>query len=382
VAAVWSEKNNIPSDCSFVKESLMTRPIQAALLSCQGLVLTDDEKHLFAKANPVGFTLFKRNISSAQQLKALTNELKEVLERDNVLIAVDQEGGRVRRLQEPEFTPVVSELELGSLPLKQAQEAAQLQAELIAQDLIRCGINTNFAPVLDVLHPNTTQALHSRCFSDNPQIVSTLGQAMINAYQTYGIIPCMKHMPGHGLATTDPHLGLPVITESLDVLAGEFYPFQQCHTSPCGMTAHILLTTIDDKHPLTQSAIGIQTVIRQIISFDGFLISDAIDMHALQGTISEKALCSLNAGCDAVCYALGNITEMAALTKICPQLSDESTERLDKALQILHNRKPVSALAQMRESYQQLVGQVEPYRETYDATEVLNLLQQQDTTKC
>lgn len=350
----------------------MAKPILAAFLSCQGTQLSDDEKVILNQSNPVGLTLFARNIKNKIQLKHLIHEIKEVIGRDNVLIAIDQEGGRVRRLKEPEFRPYSSQCDIGCLDTKQAIIAAQIHAQLISSDLHNLGINVNYAPVLDIAYPQTTEALRSRCFSNSAKTISILGAEMIKTYTQNGIISCIKHMPGHGLSVSDPHLGLPIIDISLEELQYEMQPFKDCNFAPFGMTAHILLPQIDDKFPLTQSKTGIQNLIREQIGFNGLLISDAIDMKALKGSITEKAQLSLSAGCDCVCYCMGNIAEMHELVQNCPYLSDIANERLDKSLQILHNRFEVSDLTEKVATYNQLMGQITPYKDTYDATEVLH----------
>ena len=346
----------------------------AAFLSCSALELTDEEKRLFAKIRPAGITLFARNIADIEQIKNLISQIKNTAGPDT-LIAIDQEGGRVRRLKEPDFMPYGSAFQIGSLPLPQARKIAKLHAKLISHDLNSVGIDVNFAPVLDVLHDNTTSALGSRCFSSDSKLVAQLGKIMLKSYIDNGIIPCIKHLPGHGFAVSDPHLGLPVINKSLSELKTEFAPFKACNFSPFGMTAHILLPQIDSVYPITQSAIGISKIIRGVIGFDGFLISDAIDMKALQGTPSEKALASLQAGCDCVCYCMGYMDEMLDLAKNCPQLSDEACERLDKAKQILHNKKVGSDIIRESDEYLRVMNNVAAYSDKYDATEVLHQLQ-------
>lgn len=352
----------------------MSHPVLAALLSCRTTKLTEDEKKLFSQSNPLGITLFARNIQSKQQLKELTTEIKEVIGRDNVLIAVDQEGGRVRRLKEPEFRPYSAQTDIGQLPLAEAEKAASLQAELISSDLRETGINVNYAPVLDIHHPDTTEALRSRCFSDNPEITALLGKITLETYKASGILPCIKHMPGHGYAVSDPHLGLPIVDISTQQLQSELIPFQACKDSPLGMTAHILLPQFDKDNPITQSAVGIQKLIREQIGFTGLLISDAIDMKALKGSVTEKAQKSLDAGCDAVCYCMANPDEMSALAATCPKLSDMATERLDKALQILHNTPKKADMSSKAAQYAALIGKISAYKESYDATEVLHQL--------
>ena len=356
----------------------MKKPILAAFLSCEGYYLTDEEKFVLEEANPLGMTLFARNIKNRNQLKELTTEIKKTIGRSDVLIAVDQEGGRVRRLAEPDFRSYSAQIDIGSLETHKAQKATMLHAKLISSDLKQTGFNVNFAPVLDIIHSGTTQSLYSRSFSDQPEKVASLGKITVKTYMDNGILPCIKHLPGHGLATTDPHLSLPVINEPLGIISRELLPFKECSFSPLGMTAHILLPAIDKENPLTQSTAGIKLLIREMAQFDGLLISDAIDMKALKGSVIEKAQKSIEAGCDCICYCMGNINELKALRDFCPKLSDGATERLDKALQILHNKTSSEATSSEVEEYATLMGEISPYQETYDATEVLHQLRKKD----
>jgi len=355
----------------------MTLPISAALLSCSGLELTDAEKRLFATTNPVGICLFGRNIHTAEQVSRLCRQIKETIGREDVLIAVDQEGGRVRRLAGDGFYETAPLITIGELPLPQAETAARLHARLTAADLQKCGINLNLAPVLDRLYPRTTDALKSRCFSSNELVVSRLGKIMIDEYISNHICPCVKHIPGHGRAAVDPHLNLPVVTASLQDLEQDFAPFKDNADAPAGLTAHIIIKAADNKHPVTQSAKAIKEIIRGLIGFKGFLFSDAIEMHALQGSLEEKAQQSLRAGCDAVVYAQGRYEDLEILSKICPPLSEEALLRLKTIKEIiLPTRQTAEPSSSAVRQYRELVGSVAPYQETYDATEVLNILQQ------
>ena len=354
----------------------MTKPILAATLSCQSTKLTEQEKVIFSKTNPVGVTLFARNIETPSQTKELIKEIKETIGRENILIALDQEGGRVRRLKEPYFRSYASASQLGSLPISDATKAITLHSELIAFDMHQLGFNVNFAPVLDIAYPKTSEALKSRCFSNDITKIISFGQTMITTYLNCGILPCIKHLPGHGLATTDPHLNLPIIDIPKFQIEEQLEPFKQCNKAPLGMTAHILLPSIDNINPLTQSPIGIQKLIRESANFDGFLISDAIDMKALQGSISQKAQKSIDAGCDCVCYCMGNIEELEELAQYCPKLSDVSKERLDKAVKFLHNKHNFDDIEHKANEYSNLIGKTTAYNESYDATEVLHKLQE------
>ena len=350
-------------------------PILPAILSCSSTSLSDEEKYFFAKVNPVGINIFGRNIENKLQLKNLIKVIKEVIGRNNVLIAIDQEGGRVRRLREPEFRSYAAATDIASLPLNKAKNAINLHSTLIASDLTELGINVNYAPVLDIAYNNTSDALKSRCMGSDTNKISKLGKIAVDTYLKYGILPCIKHMPGHGRASVDPHLNLPILHETLEELEQDFYPFKQLNYCPLGMTAHIVISAIDNKLPVTQSPNAINSIIRNIIGFNGLLISDAIDMKALSGTAGEKALHSFKAGCDVICYALGNMKEMQEIASNCPPMSDNSLERFAKATKIFQNKQQIGDIESLSEEYNNIIGNITPYQETYDATEVLNRLQ-------
>ena len=356
----------------------MEKPIFAAMLSIAGTSLSDNEKMWMEKSNPLGISLFGRNIQNKTQLQKLCREIKETIGRDDVLIAVDQEGGRVRRLREPEFFPCAAQIDLGKIDdtygADTALKTAKNHALLIAHDLKACGINWNYAPCLDICYPETTDALKSRCFSSDEKKAARLGKAMVDTYIQNGICPCIKHLPGHGHAACDPHLGLPIIKQSLKELEKDFYPFQVNNHSPAGMTAHIVLEAVDAKTPATQSKKVIDNVIRGIIGFDGFLISDAIDMHALKGRVEDKAAKALQAGCDAFCYCSANEDKLSVLTKQKYFLSDNSLIRLAKIRDILHHKSKVDIKTAQSE-YFDVYKQIEAYDDKYDATEILHLMQ-------
>ncbi len=335
----------------------------AIIASVAGTILTDDEKFVLEQLRPIGVSLFGRNIDNKKQLKSLVKSIKEII-GDNAIIAVDQEGGRVRRLAEPDWRGYASQYVLGQLP----QSVTRLHASLIAQDLNEVGINFNYAPVLDIVYPETHEVLKSRCFYSNQ---AEYGKVMAKSYIKNGICPCVKHMPGHGRATVDPHLGLPIINGTDCDLEKDLAPFVANCSLPAGMTAHIVLPQIDDL-PVTMSKKAIDEVIRKRIGFGGLLISDAIDMHALKGTIGEKALRSLEAGCDVVCYCGGKIEELRELTGQKLYLQDATLERLKKVYKIINGEqvdKPDY------DEYLSQIGKIPAYVESYDATETLNLMQ-------
>ena len=357
----------------------MEKPILSAMLSCSGLALSDEEKQLFSKYNPLGISLFGRNISTPKQLKKLIKEIKECIGRDDVLIGIDQEGGRVRRLSEPYYRTYASQYRLGQIArrfgLEVGQKIAAVHATLIAHDLQDLGINWNYAPVIDVCHRGTSEVLRSRTFGSERKTIATLGQEMVNTYVRYGICPCIKHLPGLGSSSTDPHLQIPIINEPLSKLRADFSPFKSLSNCPAGMTAHILLPEVDDTFPLTQSAKGISQLIRGELGFEGFLISDAIEMQALKGSLTERVKTALQAGCDCICYCGGNITALQEVAQSAQNLRDNSIFRFEKLQKIIHNSKSFEDIDKLDCYYEQQIGQVEEYRETYDATETLHRMQ-------
>lgn len=361
-----------------IKDEKMETKIGAALLSLAGQSLSSEEKFLFREINPLGFCFFNRNIENQNQIYRLTQEISSLLGRDDVIFAVDQEGGRVQRLHEPEFLPYASQQTIGRLYTEispeAARKAAQYHAALISQDLRKCGLNMNLAPVLDIGHKTTTAAVSSRCFSSSAEITAELGQIMVNEYTKQGIISCVKHLPGHGRASVDPHLDLPVIKEDMSKLEEDFFPFKELKNTPCGMTAHIVLQEIDKSHPITQSPIGIKELIRKTIGFKGFLFSDSIEMHALKEDLATRGQKSLKAGCDAYCYSRGNTEELKKLCPSLPPLKRESITRFSEMKKIL-KITPKKTEKNIRQSYEQLLNGITPYQENYDSTLVLMEMQ-------
>ena len=344
------------------------KKILPAFLSCQGERLSDDEKRLFAEYNPLGVCLFSKfctNIQNQKQVNLLVKDIKEAIGRDDVLIAVDQEGGRVRRLTEPEFTAVTSQQNITT------PELAKWHAYLISYDLQSCGINVNFAPVLDTLTAETSAALQGRCFENN---VAGLGKVMVDEYIKNGICPCVKHMPGHGKAAADPHLSLPVIKDNLADLQVDFAPFKALHGVPMGMAAHIVLTAVDDKNAVTVSKKAITEIIRGEIGFDGLLVSDAVVMKALRGSITERSRASVAAGCDVIC--LGN-ADFAANKELCEsgvEMTDAAEERLQKVCNVIKKKADFAQYEQIKNKYCANLKNIITYDYNYDATEVLNRL--------
>ncbi len=311
--------------------SLLSGAPSAAILGCTGTTLTADEVAFFKDVKPWGFILFKRNIADPAQVRALTAALRDTVGRDDAPILIDQEGGRVARLQPPHWRIYPPGRAYGSLvandPLT-AREITRLGSRLIAHDLLSLGINVDCVPVLDVPDPKGHEIIGDRAYGDTPEQVATLGRAAAEGLLAGGVLPIIKHIPGHGRAMADSHLELPVVKAKLAELdARDFAPFRVLSDMPMAMTAHVVYTAIDRKNPATTSKKAIKQVIRGSIGFDGLLMSDDLSMKALSGDFKQRAKDSLSAGCDVVLHCNGDMAEMKAVMSGVGKLSKEARRR-------------------------------------------------------
>lgn len=313
----------------------------ACIFSLKGTTLSDEERAFFKKANPLGFILFGRNIENPQQLRALTDDLKDTLDR-NCPILIDQEGGRVQRLKPPtweQFPPMQTYGDMFCENPASAKQKLKTDTYDIAEALVECGINANCAPVLDVRCKGAHDIIGDRAFSEKPDIVAQLGHNVCDYYLEKGIAPIMKHIPGHGRALCDSHEELPRVEAPLAELEEtDFKPFAEMAKSDIGqkvwaMTAHIIYTDIDPDRPASLSPTVIQDIIRDNMEFDGIIISDDLDMKALDGygTIAERCQGVLNAGCDLALYCWADLQVMMDIAEICPKLSPQTYKRLKNA---------------------------------------------------
>ena len=315
----------------------------AAIYGCSGHRLTAEEKAFFADARPWGFILFRRNVESPDQLRALTAELRESVGWDAPIL-IDQEGGRVQRMGPPhwpKYPPGEAYLKATNDPLT-ARELARLGARLMAHDLKAVGINVDCVPVLDVPVPGAHDIIGDRAYARDPATVAQLGRAAAEGLLAGGVLPVIKHMPGHGRAFADTHKELPTVHADLDTLdAWDFAPFKALSDMPVGMTAHIVFTAIDRKRPATQSKKAIK-LIRERLGFKGLLLSDDLVMNALKGTLTERAQMSLNAGCDLVIHWNGDMAEMRQVAEGVGKLKGGAAKRADAALaRIVHTPEPL-----------------------------------------
>jgi len=308
----------------------------ACILGCSGLTLTKAEKAFFRDVQPWGFILFARNVESPEQVRALTAALRETVGRADAPILIDQEGGRVARLKPPHWKRYPPGRAYGALagndPLLR-REITRLGARLLAHDLAALGINVDCVPVLDVPDPQGHEIIGDRAYGQTPEEVALLGRAAAEGLIAGGVLPVIKHIPGHGRAKADSHLELPVVEAAWDELAGrDFAPFQALSDMPMAMTAHVIYTAVDPKRPATTSKKAFKRVIRGAIGFDGLVMSDDLSMKALAGDFRERAETSLAAGCDVVLHCNGDMAEMKAVVAGTGDLKGRAARRAEAAL--------------------------------------------------
>ncbi len=311
------------------------KDVKSVIFSCEGLVLTAQEKEFFASEKPLGFILFARNIDNPEQVRALVNALRASVGRADAPVLLDQEGGRVQRLRSPHWfeAPAFGLLgQLYDLDAAKGIEACRLATALICDDLNGVGITVDCSPCLDLALPVTSSVIGDRSFHADPNIVAKLGAVVALEFIENGIIPVIKHIPGHGRGTVDSHLELPVVDAGIEELVStDFAPFKQLGHSPWGMTAHIVFKQIDPERPATQSAKVVTDIIRNQIGFDGLLLTDDLNMNALDGPLEKRAERALEAGVDVVLHCSGKLDEMKSVAQACGPLQDASLKRYHAA---------------------------------------------------
>jgi beta-N-acetylhexosaminidase len=308
---------------------------RACILGCAGTTLSKDEVAFFRDARPWGFILFKRNVESPVQVRTLTAALREAVGW-HAPILIDQEGGRVQRLRPPhwpEYPPARAYGTLGTNDPLVRREVTRLGARLIAHDLLDLGINVDCVPVLDVPQKGAHDIIGDRAYGETVQEIATLGRAAAEGLIAGGVLPVIKHIPGHGRAMADSHHDLPVVEASLGELSAvDFAPFRVLSDMPMAMSAHIIFTAIDSKRPGTQSKTVIKDIIRDDIGFGGLLMTDDLSMKALQGDFTQRARRALAAGCDIILHCNGDMAEMQAVVAGTRTLSGKAKQRADAAL--------------------------------------------------
>lgn len=302
----------------------------ATILDATGPRLTQDEKTLFREVNPFGFILFARNIETADQVRALCRDFREAVGR-NCLITIDQEGGRVQRLRAPLGREWLAPLDHVRRAGAGAEQAMYLRYRLIADELYRLGIDSNCAPMVDLAGPGTHEFLLNRCYGSDPEQVATIGRAVADGMLDGGVLPVLKHVPGHGRATMDSHHDLPHVDADPEALDDtDFAPFRALNDLPMAMTAHLVYDAIDPV-PATLSSTMIR-LIREQIGFDGLIMSDDISMKALKGSLADISCATIRAGCDVVLACNRSLAERAEVAEASGEMNDAAQIRAEAAL--------------------------------------------------
>ncbi|SFR41072.1 beta-N-acetylhexosaminidase [Yoonia tamlensis] len=306
--------------------------LNAAIFAPEGQEITQWERKFFRDVQPFGFILFARNIDNPNQLKRLTSDLRAAVGRDAPIL-IDQEGGRVQRMRSPhwrEFLPALDQMDRTRDPLR----AQWVRNRLIAADLRSVGIDVNCAPLADIAEDVTHPFLQNRLYGRDVETVVAAARSCADGLLAGGVLPVLKHIPGHGRAAVDSHLNLPTVTADRAALdAKDFAPFKALNDLPMGMSAHIVFTAIDPDAPATTSPAMIN-VIRRDIGFGGLLMTDDLSMQALSGTVADRARAAIVAGCDIVLHCNGVATEMQSVANAAGAMTQAAQNRADQALSL------------------------------------------------
>src|SRR4051812_5593220 len=309
---------------------------RAFITGVSGLELGADERAFIRDQRPWGFILFKRNIDTPAQVTSLVRELRETVGNADAPVLIDQEGGRVQRLGPPHWPVYPPGAVFGALYDIEPSlgfQAARLSSRLIAADLIELGITVDCLPLADVPVAGADAVIGNRAYGTDPAKVAAIARAVTEGLEQGGVLPVLKHIPGHGRATADTHFRLPVVdTPRRELERTVFAPFQALADLPMAMTAHVVFSALDPAQPATTSATIIEQVIRGVIGFQGLLMSDDVSMNALAGSIPERTRAIVAAGCDMVLHCNGDLDEMQAVARETPELSGMALKRAERAL--------------------------------------------------
>ena len=334
---------------------------KAFITGLSGTALTAAERDFIRAERPWGFILFRRNIETPEQVAALTAEAREVLGEADAPVLVDQEGGRVQRFRPPHWSLYPAGAAFGQLYAVEPAlglRAAWLSARLIADDLGKVGVTVDCLPLADVPIPGADDVIGDRAYGHEPKSVSAIARAVTEGLGEGGILPVLKHIPGHGRAMADSHLSLPVVdTPKNELESIDFAAFKPLADLPMAMTAHVVFTAYDPAHPATTSATMIERVIRGLIGFQGLLMSDDVGMNALAGSIAERTKALLAAGCDMVLACSGEAQEMHQVARETPELSGKALARAKAALASRKAAKPFDRQA-ARAELDDLIGRL------------------------
>src|SRR3569832_2455396 len=322
---------------------------KAFITGISGLELNADERAFIAAERPWGFILFKRNIETPRQVASLVDELKKCARRPEAPVLIDQEGGRVQRLGPPNWPAFLFGVLFGWFFVLEPAiglNAARLSSRLIAEDLAELGITVDCLPLADVPVAGADAIIGDRAYGTEPGKVAAIARAVTEGLEQGGILPVLKHIPGHGRATADSHLRLPTVDTAAKALERtDFAAFQPLADLPMAMTAHVVFSALDRVHPATTSATIIEQVIRGVNGFQGLLMSDDVSMNALSGSIAERTRDIFSAGCDMVLHCNGNLEEMREVAAETPELSGTALARAERALASRGTPQPFDKVA-------------------------------------
>ncbi len=327
---------------------------RAVIFGCAGAELSPAEHEFFARVHPLGFILFQRNCRDPEQVRALVAALRETVGGGSVPVLIDQEGGRVARMKPPHWRAAPPAARFGDCAARDPQAGARavwLNHRLLADELAACGVTVNCAPVLDLRLPGAHEVIGDRAFAADPETVARLGRAACDGLLDGGVLPVVKHIPGHGRAVVDSHFALPEVDCPRDELeSSDFRPFAALADAPLAMTGHVVFRAIDAERPVTLSPIVVQDVIRGAIGFQGLLLTDDLSMQALSGDLTHRVERALAAGCDVILHCNGKMEEMTEVAAATPELSDSAARRLSDAYHRLPKKvAPMDRAASLQE---------------------------------
>ncbi|MEA2893329.1 MAG: beta-N-acetylhexosaminidase [Bradyrhizobium sp.] len=332
---------------------------RAFITGISGLTLTADERDFLRAERPWGFILFKRNIEKHVQVTALISELRETIDEPDAPVLIDQEGGRVQRFGPPHWPAYPPGAVFGTLydiDRKLGLTAGRLSARLMAADLIDLGVTVDCLPLADLPVAGADAVIGNRAYGTEPDKVAAIARAVTEGLQQGGVLPVLKHIPGHGRATADTHFRLPVVdTSKAELERTDFAAFRPLADLPMAMTAHVVFSALDPAQPATTSATIIEQVIRGSIGFQGLLMSDDVSMNALAGSITERTQAIVSAGCDMVLHCNGDLDEMRAVAREAPLLSGLALTRAKRALASREPPQPFDRVA-ARAELDELIG--------------------------
>ncbi|MEQ1651793.1 MAG: beta-N-acetylhexosaminidase [Hyphomicrobium sp.] len=310
----------------------------ALITGLSGPLLTDDERAFYRDVRPAGVILFRRNVEDARLVRPLIDSVRDAVGGDDLLVLIDQEGGRVQRLKPPaarDLPPAAAYAALYAQDRELAKASAFSVAQLVADELRGYGINMNCAPVLDVPVPGAHDIIGDRAFGATPEQIIDIAREVAEGLMAGGVVPVIKHIPGHGRATADSHLDLPVVaTSRRELTESDFVPFRALAHMPAAMTAHVVFSDIDADRPASTSALVTREIIRGDIGFDGLLMSDDLSMKALAGAMRARAEAVIAAGSDVALHCNGDITEMREAAAGVPRLESAAKARFVRAFAV------------------------------------------------